>query len=71
MQDLEQAIRERAYHLWILEGCQEGNADGHWLAAQREVLASSLGTLGTVSSTSRKPGKTATKTPSKKRVRAA
>jgi len=24
MQDLEQAIRERAYHLWMEEGCQHG-----------------------------------------------
>ena len=42
MQDLEQAIRERAYHLWIDDGCRDGNADAHWLIAQREILASSL-----------------------------
>ena len=42
MQDLEQAIRERAYHLWIADGCRDGNADAHWLIAQREILASSL-----------------------------
>jgi Protein of unknown function (DUF2934) len=45
MQDLQRAIRERAYHLWIEGGCQEGHADSHWLAAQREVLAASLGEL--------------------------
>jgi hypothetical protein len=70
MQDLEHAIRERAYHLWDANGRQEGDAEAHWLTAQREILASSLGTSGTVSSTSRNPGKTAKKTPSKK-VRAA
>ncbi|WMT71098.1 DUF2934 domain-containing protein [Bradyrhizobium sp. Ash2021] len=48
MQDLEQAIRERAYHLWVVDGCQDGNAEAHWLTAQREVLASSLGSLGNV-----------------------
>jgi hypothetical protein len=48
MNDLEQAIRERAYHLWIAEGCHEGFADKHWLAAQREVLASSLASIARV-----------------------
>jgi len=52
MQDLEQAIRERAYHLWMEEGCQHGNAEAHWLAAQREILTSSLSTLGSVSTAS-------------------
>ena len=69
MQDLEQAIRERAYHLWSADGRQEGNAEAHWLAAQREVLASSLDILGNVPPTPRAPKKSA-KTPSKK-VRAA
>ena len=45
MQDLEQATRERAYHLWIADGCRDGNADDHWLNAQRELLAASLGTF--------------------------
>lgn len=48
MLDLEQAIRERAYHLWMADGCLDGNADAHWLSAQREVLATSLGTLARV-----------------------
>ena len=48
MQDLEQAIRERAYHLWVADGCRDGNADAHWLSAQREVLATSLGTFARV-----------------------
>ena len=43
MQELEQSIRERAYHLWIADGCRDGRADTHWLAAQREVSARSLG----------------------------
>jgi hypothetical protein len=48
MQDLEQAIRERAYDLWIADGCRDGFADRHWLVAQREVLASSLAAIARV-----------------------
>jgi len=49
MQDLEQAIRARAYGLWIESGCPDGNAEEHWLAAQQEVLCASLGTIARVS----------------------
>jgi DUF2934 family protein len=48
MQDMEQAIRERAYHLWIESGRTEGHADAHWLAAQREILSASLAEIGRV-----------------------
>ena len=51
MQDLEQAIRERAYGLWIESGCPNGNAEEHLLAAQREVLSASVGTFARVSAT--------------------
>jgi hypothetical protein len=56
MQDVEQTIRERAYHLWVAEGHQ-GNEVGHWLAAQREVLAASVATLETVPATAPKAKK--------------
>jgi DUF2934 family protein len=49
MSDLEQAIRERAYHLWIADGRPEGNADVYWLTAQRDILARSLDSTGTAS----------------------
>jgi len=49
MQDLEQTIRERAYHLWVEGGSRDGAADAHWLAAQREILRTSLGEIGRVS----------------------
>ena len=49
MQDMEQAIRERAYHLWIESGRTDGNADAHWLAAQRDILSASLAEIGRVS----------------------
>jgi hypothetical protein len=48
MQDLEQAVRERAYHMWIEAGCPDGKADAFWLGAQREVLAASLTSIGRV-----------------------
>jgi hypothetical protein len=70
MQNLEQAIRERAYHLWMEEGCQHGKAEAHWLAAQREILASSLGALGNVS-TSPSLAKKAPKKAVSKKARAA
>jgi Protein of unknown function (DUF2934) len=40
MANPEQLIRERAYHLWIGEGCPEGRADFHWHVAREQVLAS-------------------------------
>lgn len=46
MQDLEQSIRERAYQLWMESGCQDGQADAHWLSAQREILGAYLGGIG-------------------------
>jgi len=59
MQELEQAIRERAYHLWVADGRRDGNAETHWLVAQREVLATSIESFGrvTVSDTASSPTK--------------
>jgi Protein of unknown function (DUF2934) len=37
--DLEQAIRGRAYFKWLDSGCEHGNADAHWLAAEIELAA--------------------------------
>jgi hypothetical protein len=42
MTNLEEAIRERAYHLWTADGQPEGQAEVHWLKAQREILTTSL-----------------------------
>jgi hypothetical protein len=39
MPDLEEAIRERAYHLWVADGQPDGRAQIYWLNAQREILA--------------------------------
>jgi hypothetical protein len=42
MQNLEEAIRQRAYHLWTADGQPDGLADLYWLNAQREVLTTTL-----------------------------
>ena len=38
-QSLHHRIRERAYEMWSLAGRMDGQADQHWLAAERELLA--------------------------------
>ena len=52
MSDLEQAIRERAYQIWMESGGQDGHAETHWLEAQREILSASLGSVARVSTVS-------------------
>jgi hypothetical protein len=42
MPNLKEAIRERAYHLWIADGQPEGRADMYWLNAQREILTTAV-----------------------------
>jgi hypothetical protein len=46
MSNLEKAIRERAYHLWIADGQPDGKADIYWLNAQREILTTSVESSG-------------------------
>ena len=63
---LEQAIRERAYYLWVASGCTEGDADRHWLAAERELLASAAPAIR-----GKAPRKSAPRARTKARSRAA
>ncbi|OKO91187.1 hypothetical protein AC629_02935 [Bradyrhizobium sp. NAS80.1] len=42
MPDLEEAIREHAYYLWLADGQPEGKADSYWLNAQHEILMTSV-----------------------------
>jgi hypothetical protein len=44
-QNLENLIRERAYEIWTSRGCVYGQADQHWLAAEREILTASTAAL--------------------------
>ena len=46
MPNLEEAIRERAYHLWMADGQPEGTADIYWLIAQQEILTTSVERFG-------------------------
>ena len=46
MSNLDEAIRERAYHLWIADGQPEGQADIYWLNAQREIITTSVESSG-------------------------
>ena len=77
MTNLEEAIRERAYHLWTADGQPEGKADVYWLNAQREILTTSFeGSTGSTAADSApvaaKPVKKARAVRSeKKKVRAA
>jgi hypothetical protein len=59
---LEEAIRERAYHLWIADGQPEGKADIYWLNAEHEILTTSVegsATAATVETVAAKPAKVA------------
>ena len=58
MEHLEEAIRERAYQLWVADGRPEGNPDNYWLNAQREMLTHAAVTEDTAMVTA-KPDKTA------------
>jgi len=42
---LEERIRERAYEIWTACGYVHGQADQHWLAAEREILVASATAL--------------------------
>jgi Protein of unknown function (DUF2934) len=45
MQNLDEAIRERAYHLWVAAGQPDGNPDAYWLDAQRELLLQQMSSM--------------------------
>jgi len=55
MQDIEDSIRERAYHLWNDAGRPHGQSDNFWLTAQHHLLDASLAQLAAVAKVSKKP----------------
>jgi hypothetical protein len=74
MQNLDQAIRERAYHLWIAAGCPEGNSDVYWLDAQRELLTTSVAVskpAGAAKARARKKSAAKPKAPARSKRKAA
>jgi hypothetical protein len=54
---LNHRIRERAYEIWAITGCPEGQADQHWLAAEREILQRPIIALVAQRSSVKKPGR--------------
>lgn len=42
MEHLEEAIRERAYQLWVADGRPDGSSDAYWQTAQHEMLMHSV-----------------------------
>jgi hypothetical protein len=42
MEYLEEAIRERAYQLWVADGRPDGSSDAYWENAQHEMLMHSV-----------------------------
>jgi len=54
-QSLEIRIRERAYEILTEHGCVDGQAQQHWLAAEREVLAASTAVLAGKQNPNKKP----------------
>jgi Protein of unknown function (DUF2934) len=56
MPNLDETIRERAYHLWIADGKPEGQADIYWLNAQRELLTTAVeGSVSEAAQPAKKP----------------
>ncbi|HZD61473.1 MAG TPA: DUF2934 domain-containing protein [Xanthobacteraceae bacterium] len=53
-QNLKNRISERAYEIWAAHGRMDGQADQHWLAAEREVLAASAAALARKSASPKK-----------------
>jgi hypothetical protein len=41
-ENLSDQIRERAHEKWVASGHRDGEAEQHWLAAEREILAAIL-----------------------------
>jgi hypothetical protein len=39
---LDTRVRERAYQIWLDEGCPDGCADRHWVQAERELEQDSI-----------------------------
>ncbi|ANC91692.1 DUF2934 domain-containing protein [Azospirillum humicireducens] len=44
--DVEQRIRDRAYAIWLDEGCPQGRDAEHWLQAERAILAEAAANVG-------------------------
>jgi len=68
-QNLENRIRERAYEIWTAHGCADGQADQHWLAAEREILGATTIPLARNSAPEKKKGQSPTRVKTSKMTR--
>jgi len=55
--NLSDRIRERAYHIWVANGCRDGEAEQHWFAAERELLSESSSAASATAVAARTPPK--------------
>ena len=62
MTNLEQQIRQRAYDIWVLSGCIDGCANGHWLEAERQIMMEQLGAAPATRTPARKSKATGKRT---------
>lgn len=58
--DVEQRIRDRAYAIWLEQGCPDGCDGDHWLQAERDIAAQT-GTVVDPEPTAKAPRKTVRK----------
>ncbi len=68
MTDHNDRIREHAYFLWLEEGCPEGQAERHWVAAETRVEGEPLEPAPVEAEPVREP---AQESPAARRVRGA
>lgn len=58
--DVEQRIRDRAYAIWLEQGCPDGCDGDHWLQAERDIAAQA-GTVAVTEPAAKAPRKTVRK----------
>jgi hypothetical protein len=58
---LTERIRERAYQIWVANGCRDGEAEQHWLTAEREILQSAAAPTKVVTRSKRTAAKKASR----------
>jgi Protein of unknown function (DUF2934) len=58
---LNDRIRERAYEIWFAAGCRDGEAQQHWLTAEREILAAAQPAMPARRTSAKKVGRPLTR----------
>ena len=68
-QILTHRIRERAYEIWAANGYRDGDAEQHWLAAEREILEVTVTATAAKRSVATKTGRSSVRATTKRAVR--